>query len=346
MKIILYLLLIISFNSFSQINGGQSIYNFIEVPASSRIAAFGGQQIAIFDKDVSSVFQNPSSLNQAMNNHLYLNNTFYFNGAKNLTASFAKKFNSKTNAALSIQNLAYGKFNVTDQNGYLKDTARANDFMVAASLSRPVSNKINYGISLKYVRSKYERFTGEAVLADVGFVFSDSTKGITIGIVMKNFGTTLNNFDAAYSEELPFDLQAGIAYRIIHTPFLFSLNLHHLHQFDIRYDDPALRQVNTLINDTTTKENKYIGDKILRHAIFGTEIYLGKVVRANVGFNYLRRKELSFEERKSLSGFSFGFQIVLQKFGLSYSYSLYNIASNSNNLSLYLNMNEFLPHKK
>ncbi|HZG00521.1 MAG TPA: hypothetical protein VEY71_05935, partial [Chitinophagales bacterium] len=94
-----------------------------------------------------------------------------------------------------------------------------------------------------------------------------------------------------------------------------------------------------------TKEKSYTVDKAFRHAVFGAELYLGKVLRANVGYNHLRRAELAFEERKTLGGFSFGLQLALRKFGVSYAYSIYNVAVASNHFSLYLNTTELLPGK-
>jgi hypothetical protein len=56
--------------------------------------------------------------------------------------------------------------------------------------------------------------------------------------------------------------------------------------------------------------------------------------------------ELAFNERRGLSGFSFGLQLALNRWGFSYSYALYNTAASNNALSLYVNIGEFFPKSK
>ena len=69
-------------------------------------------------------------------------------------------------------------------------------------------------------------------------------------------------------------------------------------------------------------------------------------MRLDIGYNHQRRQELAYEIRKSLAGFSFGFQLEVKKINFGYSYSVYNISGGQNNLSLSVNINEFVGVRK
>jgi hypothetical protein len=334
-------------NSYSQITGGQEVFKFINIPASARIAAMGGINQAMMDRDVAFMFQNPATLSRWTHNHAHINNSFFSTGSSFLTAAYSRNFNKLGYTGFGLQYINYGVSAETTPDGTDLGNAYAQDLVGVVSVARPLSNKANYGISLKYTNSNYNNITASGIMADVGIAFADSAEGFYTGIVLKNFGTMLGRYTKGTDERLPMDLQAGISKRLTHTPFLFSLTLHHLLTWDIRYDDPALRTTNIFDADTTgQKEKKYIADKLFRHAIFGTELYLGKVLRANIAYNHLRRMELAFNERRGLSGFSFGLQLALNRWGFSYSYALYNTAAANNALSLYVNIGEFFPKSK
>jgi hypothetical protein len=46
-------------------------------------------------------------------------------------------------------------------------------------------------------------------------------------------------------EELPFDPTFGITKKLKNAPLSFSFTAHHLHQFDIRYNDTVFNNENT-----------------------------------------------------------------------------------------------------
>ena len=190
-----------------------------------------------------------------------------------------------------------------------------------------------------------ESYSAVGLAMDMGLVFQDTTKGITIGTAIKNIGVVAKDFTETSSSKLPFDIEAGISQHLVHTPFSLFLNLHDLNQFDIRYPRTEVQQ-QLIVDSTELKVKKYTVDKIFRHANFGLQIDAGKNLRLNVSYNHQRRKELAYDIRKSLTGFSFGFQLNVKKINFGYSYSVYNISGGQNNLSLSLNINEFVGVRK
>ena len=103
----------------------------------------------------------------------------------------------------------------------------------------------------------------------------------------------------------------------------FSI-FHHLYQWDIRYDNPADENFDVFMSDSTTKDNPYVFDKIMRHFVFGLELSLSQHIDFRLGYNYLRRHELLVESRRSTIGFSWGMSFKVKKFKIDYSRSKYH----------------------
>ena len=327
-------------------NAGQQTFLSLTFPTSSHAASLGGQNLASWNKECANFFQNPATLDVRNNNSFFFNYTPLSGKIQNSVAGFSHSFKKLGNFGLGIQYLDYGVFENTDENGYdLGETFYGKDFTVTAGYSNKLTEKINYGASVKYVHSVIEDYIADGFAMDAGMVFQDTTKGITIGLAIKNAGVVVKDFTETSASKLPFDVQAGISKKLIHTPFTLFLNLHDLNQFDIRYPKVEAQQ-QLIVDSTELKVKKYTFDKIARHANLGLQIDAGKFLRINVGYNHQRRKEMAFEIRKGLSGFSFGFQLAVKKINFGYSYSVYNISGGQNNLSLSFNINEFAGVRK
>lgn len=331
--------------SFAQ-NAGQQTFLSLTFPTSSHVASLGGQDLATWNKESAYFFQNPATLDVRNSNSFFFNYTPLSGKIQNSVSGFSHSFKKIGNFGLGIQFLDYGVFENTDENGYdLGETFYGKDFTLTAGYSNKLTEKINYGASLKYVYSTIENYKADGFAMDAGLVFQDTTKGITAGIVIKNAGVVIKDFTETSASKLPFDLQAAISKKLIHTPFTLFLNVHDLNQFDIRY--PKVESQQQLIVDSTQlKEKKYTLDKIARHANLGLQIDAGKIFRIDIGYNHQRRQELAYDVRKSLAGFSFGFQLAVKKINFGYSYSVYNISGGQNNLSISFNISEFVGVRK
>ena len=152
-------------------------------------------------------------------------------------------------------------------------------------------------------------------------------------------GTQLKKYDGTDPDDLPFDLQIGVTKRLENSPFSFSFTAHHLHQFDIRYNDAGFNSDNGLENDST---KKFTLDKLFRHFVFASTIYLGDKVEVTAGYNYLRRKELSMENSANgLTGFSLGVALVLNKLQIRYARSHYQNNSAYNQFGINMTLNKY-----
>jgi hypothetical protein len=185
---------------------------------------------------------------------------------------------------------------------------------------------------------------GRAALMDVGISYHDTTSLITIGAVAKNIGFMATKFNANNpAEPLPFDLQIGIYKRFEHMPLRLMATLHHLYEWDVRYNNPQDLQTGSLFGTDTVTDNKsYFADKLFRHFIFAAELSLGKRASVNIGYNHLRRSELKIKDKPATAGFSFGIDLYLNKFQVHYARTFYHVAGAYNEIGLNFAMNKLL----
>ena len=343
----LFLFCFSSIYSFSQV-GGESVFPLLDQSPSARTTAMGGTFISVVDEDPSLALQNPSLLYAGMNNRLSLNYTDYLSDVRSGYAGYVYEVEKiKTFLNVGIQYINYGDFVATDDIGNSIGTFDAAEYAFTIGAGREYAERFHYGINLTYLNSRLESYDANGLAVSVAGSYHDSARGFTATVQFKNAGTQFDSYIDDNKEPLPFDIQAGISKRLTHTPFLFSLVLHDLQTWDIRYNDPNEQDQSTILLDTTQeiKEKKYISDKIFLHTIIGAEIYIGKAVRISIAYNHQRRQELAFENRKGLAGFSFGAGIRINRFNFSYGRSIYNVAGGVNHLSLGVNLDELFGNR-
>lgn len=323
--------------------GGDNVFLFINEAPSPRIAAMGGNFISVYDDDPSLGFQNPALLNASMNNRLSLNYVDYLSDIKRGYAGYVRhvnKWNTTFNAGLQFVN--YGTFNATDPLGNITGQFDGAEYAFTLGAGREYIKRFSYGANVTFISSRFETYHSNGAALTVSGAYHDTATGFTATVQFKNVGTQFKTYTGTDKEPLPFDIQAGISKRLSHTPFLFSLVLHDLYRWDLRYDDPNETNQTTIIVDSSqlSKNKNYIGDNFFLHTIIGTEINFGKNFRVSIAYNHQRRQELAVELRKGLSGFSFGAGIRINRFNISYARAIYNVAGGSNHLGIGVNLDE------
>ena len=325
----------------AQVTGGRAALEFLRLANSPHISALGGFSVAMPTNDIAFAIQNPSLMRPGLHNQLGLNYNRYYADINIMNLAYgyhSEKLN--TSFVLGVQYLDYGKMTVTDAIGNTYGDFTPVDYTVSLGASRQYKEHWRYGAALKFAGSSMFDKSAMALVADVGVNYYDTTSLIDIGIVAKNMGVMLKKYNTGISEPLPFDLQIGISKRFQHIPLRLFTTIHHLYEWDIRYDDPAMQQTSTLIGaDSNTKEKSYFTDKLFRHFIFGTELTIAKRITLTVAYNHLRRGELALQDKKGASGFSFGAGIDLNKFQVHYARSYYHVAGAYNEFGLNMALN-------
>ncbi len=327
----------------AQVAGGQRSMEFLRLSNAPRISALGGINVAHPDKDISFVMQNPALMRPALHNQLGLSyNSFY---AGTSIANLQYGYNvQKINTAFffGVQYLNYGTLTHTDDIGNIYGDFKAIDYALTVGASRQYGKSWRYGAAIKYAQSTYYDKSQIAALMDVGVNYYDTGSLWQVGIVAKNIGFVANRFTRENSAEpLPFDLQIGIAKQMKHIPLRLMATVHHLYEWDIRYDNPADKEVSSLFNaDSTQKEPSHFADKVFRHFIFAAELTVAKRVTVSVGYNHLHRGEMVIADKPGLAGFSMGVGVDLNRFHVQYGRSYYHIAGAYNEFGISMALNK------
>jgi hypothetical protein len=321
--------------------GGLNTFEYVKLPVNAYIAALGGINVSV--PSVNMVFQNPALISADMSKTISLSYLPYYAGVKNSAVGYVHEFNKIGPVAMGIQYFSSGSMNTTDETGNQTGTFSVNQYFINAA----TSHKIRYytlGLNVKLAGSQIDTYSSYAFLTDVGGVFKHPSREFTIGLVVKNMGFAIKKYETGAHAEMPFDIQVGTTYKLEHMPFRVSFTAHHLHQFDIVYLDPNKK--GTLDEKgEEVKPKKSFADKLGRHFILGGEFLLGKHFSLQLGYNYLRRRELKLETSSKLAGFSFGAMIKIKSFELFYSRAYYYTGGATNNLTVNASLHTILKKK-
>ncbi|MBN1250605.1 MAG: type IX secretion system protein PorQ [Bacteroidales bacterium] len=341
-KVIIYIFIIsFYFPIYGQI-GGNSTYDFLNLTNSARVAALGGDNISIQDSDLNFVYHNPALLNNSMSNNIVINYVNYFADINYGYAAYAKNLSKLGIFAAGIHYINYGKFIEADYTGNIIGEFKAYELALNIFCSKPLLDSIlTAGINLKPIYSKLEKYSSFGLALDFGLSYNSNSKLFSAGLVIKNIGHQIKPYTQGNYEPLPFDIQLGLTQKLSHAPFRFSVLLHHLYIWDLTYNINANQAFSTASNTTLEQTGTNFFDKVFRHSIFSLEFIPTKNFILMVGYNHQKRKEMLVLTKPFLVGYSWGLQIKISKFKISYSQSILHLAGISNHISLNLNLNNF-----
>jgi hypothetical protein len=326
----------------AQFVGGESVTQIVDLPSSARAQYLGKAAFTYTDKDVSLAPTNSSLLDVSMKYKVQLGSSFMY-GNDMLNIYTVLPIQKKHALGLGIQKMDYGYVPITDVNGIGYGRIRPQEYVFQGQYSFAF-HKYKVGIGTKFIYTELVSNPSLACGIDISALRSDSSGSQTYGFIIKNVGGEIIQ-SKNESKLLPFDIQFGYSKRLAHMPFRFGVVAHHLHTWNITYDDPASATKSGFGNSTTTSTEYSFVDNLFRHLAFSGELYLGKIIRVGMSYDHLKRSELSFEGNKGLAGFSFGLGIVTKRFDFGYAHSKYTTVGSINHFSLVVKVNEFLKKK-
>jgi hypothetical protein len=319
---------------FSQTLGGNAAFNFLKLSPAPQLSALGGVNGSVITKDVSMTYHNPALLRPDMHGQIGTNFNLFYAGIRNIHAQGAYyKPSWKTSFGVGVNYFHYGTTEQTDAAGNIMGSFRPYDYVVQVSAGRKYLERWYYGATLKYIQSAYGIYRSNALALDVGLNYFDTSKMIQVSFLARNMGSQISTYGGE-AEDMPFDLQLGITKRLTGTPFQFSLTAQRLHQFDLVYND-------TTFNNTEESADARDGflNNLFRHFVFATQIYAGERLEFSVGYNVLRRTELSLNNTTNgLTGISFGVGVNLKKMQIRYARSQYQSSTGYNQFGLNLQL--------
>ena len=311
-KITLLILMLLPLTTMAQ--GGESAFNFLKLPYSSRVAALGGSNISVIDDDLSLSTHNPALLINTADKTIDLSFMTYMSGSKIAGAAFNKTFGERSAGAVALRYVDYGKFEGYTPDNIFTGTFRAMDTELSLTYCYLLSEHWSGGVSGKFIYSQYESLNSLAIGVDLGINYYNPDIDFSASLVFKNLGGQVMTFEQEH-EIMPIDIQLGFTKRLAHAPILLSATLVDLHRW----------KATDFYNADGSKDN--FGELLMKHIVLGADILIGNNFYASLGYNYRISRELS--TGRGLTGFSIGAGLHINKVKFGASFSQLHISSSS-----------------
>ncbi len=294
--------------------GGQRSFEFLNVPGNARLAALGGINVSLVDKDINFFFSNPALVSDSLAGVASAGYQFYVADIGQSAFAYAHRFRSVGTLAFGVQHFSYGAITAYDASGLEIGSFKSSETALVMSKSHQVSN-FRIGANLKAVFSTIAGFRASAFMLDVGGTFVHPTRNLTVGLTFKNLGVVLSEYSETSDTKIPFDVQVGATFKPQHMPLRFSLTAYNLVSIANPYDDA---------NDADNNPSSM--DKLLRYFNIGSEILLHRNVNILLAYNFLRQQELKTANSRG-SGLSAGAAIKIKAFDIAFSRSSYSVGN-------------------
>jgi len=332
--------MVLPFISSAQI-GGDHVYDFLSIPVSARSAALGGSAVAINDGDITLANENPALFSSKTDGKLAMQYINYISDINFGYTSYSKHLKNIGTVAVGVQYLNGGTFTEADENGYKYGTFSTSELALNLSYAKSFDSIFSIGATFKPVYSQLAQYNSFGLLMDVGAEYTTNKGLFTAAILLKNMGAQITKY-IDETAPVPFEIQAGIATKLEHAPFRFSIVAHNLETPILTYKQTNYAEPGNIeVVHEETKDATIMQD-VMSHMIFGVEFTPTKSFFIRGGYNYLRRMELMNEEKPGMTGFSWGFGFKISKLHLSYANVRYHASSVSNHISITTNLNDFL----
>jgi hypothetical protein len=335
-KIIASFCFLLVTSTYAQV-GGESTYQFLNLISSPRQAALGGKVLTNVDYDVTQGLFNPATINAEMDNQLAVNYVNHLGAISYGTAAYAYTFDRRTQTFhAGITYVNYGSFDGYDEDGNSTGTFTGNETALSLGYAVQIGySDFYFGANLKLITSKLEQYNSFGVAADFGLLYINEDLDFNAALTIRNLGTQITTY-AGLNEKLPFEVDFGMSQRLENVPIRWHITLENLQEWPIARPNPA-RQTSDLSGNQTEEKIGFLG-QVMRHSIFGAEIFPEGGFNIRLGYNFRRAEELRIIDQRNFSGLSAGFSIKMNKMRFSYTHAKYTSAANSNFFGLQIDL--------
>ena len=340
-KIFLFLLLLTSFAQ-SQ-TGGLNAFPFLDLSYNARSAALGRLYLTQIDKDVNLGVNNPAVFNEEMHNTIGFNQALLAAGINHGMISYARHLDQwNVTGAAHLRYVAYGQMDRTDVNGEVIGTFSAGDFILGAGVGKELNERMRIGANFNLIGSQLESFSSYGFSIDMAGTYTSKDEQTTMAMLVRNAGYQLTTYTTTDRSPLPANAIFSIAHKLEHAPFRLGVVVHHLNQWDLTYTDPTAQPtIDPLSGELVPVPTAGFVEKLGRHFIFQTELFLGEAMRIRAAFDYQRRREFLVPNRPGMAGFSFGCGFNFKRFSLDYGLLIFSNAGYNNLITLTTNFDKW-----
>jgi hypothetical protein len=336
--LLVFLLLLGLFSSWGQ-SGGKNVFTFLEAAPSARIQALNSSNFSDPSGDINLSFLNPSLVKDTSDQSISLSHNFHLGKTQQSNIAYGHhiaKINST--AFINLRYMNYGDFQGTDEFGNSTHIFNASDVAVSVGISHKLSQFLTGGASLKLISSRLESYKASGLGFDFGLHYYFPEKKFSFGLVLQNIGGVLSNYVNS-KEAIPANVAVGISKKMRYLPLRIFANLHHINNWDYKYDG---EEENIFLFDEPKVKSQFVKelDNLFRHLSFGGEFVLGQSegVKLRVSYDHLRKKELSVNPYRSLGGFGFGVGLKVKKFDVDFGMNAFHIAGSTVHFSISSNI--------
>ena len=133
---------------------GTNVYPFLNIPASARQAALGGDAVSIRDFDVSFAAVNPGLMNLEQDQMISINYSSYLADSKYGTISYVKDLEEGHLIGFNARYMDYGKIPRTDESAQISGDFGAMDASVGLSYAYQFDEDFTIGRSRLHQNSR------------------------------------------------------------------------------------------------------------------------------------------------------------------------------------------------
>lgn len=330
MEIMQRIFLIIFLSVFiieTQAQNRDAVFNFLNLPVSTRANALGGNNISVIENDLALVFQNPAFLGQEMDMSVNIGYMFYVADIGSGSVIFAKAAGTRSAWGIGVNYVGYGNMKETTIDNIIIGDFSAKDMCINSFFSRDLTEKLRGGVTAKFIYSSYDIYSSIGLAVDVGLSYYDKDHDLSLGFIGKNLGRQIT----AYNEEiqpLPWDIQLGMTKRLSHAPIRFSLTAQQLYQWKF---DPVI--------EGQTNDDSFTST-LFKHILFGIEFIPSENFWIGLGYNPKMASDMKLEQGNKMGGFSFGAGIRVKAFDIGASVSQFHPSATSFHINVGVSLSE------
>ncbi len=309
--------------------GGRNTYEFLNLPVSPKISALGGKNITLYNADPTNAISNPANINYFMDKQLSVNYMNYLADVNYGTASYAYLLDRRTQLLqASITYINYGKFDGFDEFGNETQSFSGNEAALQLGYATKLGRSNFYvGGNLNVITSKLEQYSSFAAAVDLGLTYKYDEWDLLVSGVIKNLGYQFKPFDEV-REDLPLEIILGISQTLKNVPVRWHVTYDNAQIWNVAFRNTNRDEFD--LEGNITPDDPSFFNNILRHTIFGVEIFPEGGFNIQLGYNFRRGEELRIDDQRAFAGLSGGFSIKFNKVRFNYAYSRFNRAGASN----------------
>ena len=270
-------------------------FDFLRVETGAKASSLAGA-FDTYTDDPNAMFYNPASLSTITNNKISAGFGKYLLDMNFGTLAYAQKYKDIGWFGIGVKYFDYGSFDRADETGTpTGETFNANDLMVSVGYGNFIYERINYGLTVKYIYSGIAEYKSSAIAMDFGMQYHMPESQLSLSFGVLNLGAQLSSYIST-KEKLPLDIRVGVSKRLEHTP--------------------------VRLNVTFSKLNES-REKLIQHIkafSIGAEFIFSDYVSARLGYDNESRQDMKLGTSLGISGFSTGLGIrFADKYVFDYS---------------------------